>query len=382
MHDYFNDRLPSMDDLRQAAKRRMPKFAFEYLDGGCVDDVNLHKNVQELRQVELNPRYVEDFSSVDTRVELFGEEYAAPFGVAPVGLQGLMWPHAAEDLAAAATAHNLPFILSTVTTADIESVARITQGKAWFQLYHPTELHVLTDLLNRLKAAEYPVLVALADVPSFGYRPRDIRNGLAMPPRMTMRNIWEILTHPSWALSTLRYGQPEFKSLLPYMPQDLNIKQLAQFMNATFEGRLNAEKIQRLRDLWPGKLVVKGVVNNADLAACLRLGVDGVIVSNHGGRQIDAGQSTIHSLQGLDAALMAKTTVMMDSGVRTGTDVARALASGAAFTFMGRAFMYAEAALGAKGAHHLINMLMRQYRQVLEQLSCADSRQLPAHLIR
>jgi len=193
MHPDFIDAYPSVDDLRTKAQRRIPRFAFEYLDGGCNEDINLHRNTAELREVQLQPHYLRDFAGASTKTTLFGVEYDAPVGVAPVGLQGLMWPKSPEILARAAVKHNIPFCLSTVTTSSIETVGKITDGKAWFQLYHPAEDDLRDDLLKRAHNAGVPVLVILCDVPTFGYRPRDIRNGLAMPPKMTVANMLQIM---------------------------------------------------------------------------------------------------------------------------------------------------------------------------------------------
>ncbi|MBL7829245.1 MAG: alpha-hydroxy-acid oxidizing protein, partial [Saprospiraceae bacterium] len=252
----FNTSYPSIDDLRNKAQRRIPRFAFEYLDGGCNEDVNLVKNTVEIREVELKPRYLKAFTAVDMRTELFGHVYDAPFGVAPVGLQGLIWPNSPEILAKAAFAHNIPFILSTVTTASIERIAAVTEGKAWFQLYNPKEDAIREDMLQRLKDHRYQVLVLLCDVPSFGFRPRDIRNGLAMPPKMSLNNLLQIMGKPNWALRTLLHGQPNFATMKKYMPKGLDLKQLGVFMNQTFSGRLNEEKIAKIRDQWPGKLIL------------------------------------------------------------------------------------------------------------------------------
>ena len=367
----FDSRFPSIDDLRRRAQQCIPKFAFEYLDGGCNEEVNLRKNTEDLLQVELVPRYLRDHQPPRLETTLFGHTYSAPFGVAPIGLQGLIWPGAPELLAKAATTHNLPFILSTVSTASIERIAQITEGKAWFQLYNPAEDALREDLLSRAEQAGIEVLVLLSDVPSFGYRHKDIRNGLSMPPKMTLRNLLQILNHPQWALSTLAKGQPEFQTLKPYMPKNLSLSQLGAFMNQTFSGKLTEEKIAPIRDRWKGKLVLKGVASAEDAAIAAKLGFDGLIVSNHGGRQIDAGESSIRSLDRVLSAVDPKQlTVMLDSGLRSGPDIARALARGASFTFMGRPFMYGVAALGAKGPDHTIELLRRQLQQVLEQLCC------------
>jgi L-lactate dehydrogenase (cytochrome) len=377
----INPDYPDIDFLREAARRRIPRFAFEYLDGGCNSEVNLKRNTAEIREVRLKPHYLRDYGHISTETELFGKKYSAPFGIAPIGLQGLMWPQASEILAKAAYDHNIPYILSTVGTACIEKIASITEGNAWFQLYHPTDNSLRDDLIKRCAAAELPVLVLLSDVPTFGYRAKEIRNGLAIPPKMTLRNILQILGSPQWALQTLLAGKPEFKTLKPYMPGGMNLRHLGLFMNKTFSGRLNEEKIKPIRDKWKGKLVLKGVASEEDTEKAIALGLDGIIVSNHGGRQLDAGESTIRPLARIAQKYKGKITIMMDSGIRTGPDIACSLASGAEFTFLGRSFMYGVAALGQEGGHHTISILKKQFQQVMEQLCCERVKDLPEHLI-
>lgn len=377
----FDPHYPSVNDLKKKASSRIPKFAFEYLIGGCNEDINLARNKSDIQQIELMPHYLKKPVSSSLKKELFGHVYDAPFGIAPIGLQGLIWPNSPEILARAALRHNIPFILSTVTTSSIERAAELSEGRAWFQLYHPAEDKVRDSIINRAQAAQCPVLVLLADVPTFGFRPRDIRNGLAMPPKMSAKNFLQIATKPGWAVKTLIHGQPSFATLKPYMPKNLNLKRLGQFMDQTFEGRLTEEKIAPIRDMWKGKLIIKGIVNEKDAEKAIALGVDGIIVSNHGGRQLDAGQSSIRPMIHLAAKYGDRLTVMMDGGIRSGPDVARAMASGARFTFMGRPFMYGVGALGSKGGDHTIAMLKMQLQQVMEQLCCENVTDLPEHLI-
>lgn len=377
----FDTRFPSIDDLRERARKRMPRFAFEYLDGGCNEDVNLIKNTREIREVELIPNYLSKYPGANLHTELFGHTYDAPFGVAPMGLQGMLWPRAAEILAKAATEHNVPFILSTVTTASIESIAAITGGKAWYQLYHPAKAELRDDILKRLEETEYKVLVLLCDVPSFGFRPRDIRNGLSMPPRMTLGNMVQMLTHPRWAMQSLVAGTPQFATLKPYMPATMSMETLGVFMSQTFSGRLDEERIKPIRDRWKGKIVLKGVAGEADAEMASRLGFDGIIVSNHGGRQIDVGESAVHSLQSLAPKYRTRMKVMMDSGIRSGADIARTLAAGSHFVFLGRTFMYSVAALGKQGGNHAMNILKTQLQQVMEQVGCERPADLVNHKV-
>ncbi|WP_405325988.1 alpha-hydroxy-acid oxidizing protein [Leeuwenhoekiella sp. LLG6367-2.1] len=381
MANAFDTAYPSVDDLRTKAKSRVPAFAFEYLDGGCNEDVSIKRNTSEIRDVQLQPRYLNNYGHSSTKTKVLGMEFDAPFGIAPVGLQGLMWPNSPAILAEAAHKHNVPFILSTVTTMNIEKASELTEGNAWFQLYNPVEDAVRNDIIDRAEAAGCPVLVLLCDVPTFGFRPRDFRNGLALPPKMSLKNILQIMGKPTWAYNTLKYGQPTFENLKPYTPEGLNLKQLGAFMDRTFSGKLNEEKIKPIRDRWKGKLVLKGVASLEDTAAAIRMGFDGIIVSNHGGRQLDAAQSTINSLKEIAAAYGDQIEVMMDSGLRSGPDIARAMACGAKFTFMGRSFMYGCGALGNKGGDHTIGMLKTQFKQVMDQLVCERVEDLPKHLI-
>ena len=381
MANSFDTAYPSVDDLRSKAKKRVPAFAFEYLDGGCNEDVSIQRNTSEIRDVQLQPRYLNNYGQSSTKTKVLGMEFDAPFGIAPVGLQGLMWPNSPAILAKAAHKNNIPFILSTVTTMNIEKASELTEGNAWFQLYNPVEDAVRNDIIDRAEAAGCPVLVLLCDVPTFGYRPRDFRNGLALPPKMSAKNIMQILGKPTWAFNTLKHGQPTFENLKPYTPEGLNLKQLGAFMDRTFSGKLNEDKIKPIRDRWKGKLVLKGVQSLQDTQDAIRMGFDGIIVSNHGGRQLDAAKSTINSLKEIAATYGDQIEVMMDSGLRSGPDIARAMACGAKFTFMGRSFMYGCGALGNKGGEHTIGMLKTQFKQVMDQLVCERVEDLPKHLI-
>ncbi|MCY4216747.1 MAG: alpha-hydroxy acid oxidase [Flavobacteriaceae bacterium] len=366
----FNTQYPSTQYLRQKAKKRIPKFAFEYLDGGCNEEINLWKNISDIQNIEFIPKYITQKKSVDLSCRLFDETYEAPFGIAPVGLQGLIWPKSCQILAHAAHHHNIPFVLSTVSTSDIETISKITQGKAWFQLYHPAEQKVTDDILHRAQIAGIKTLVLLSDVPSFGLRYKDIKNGLSMRPKMSFNNFIQILKSPSWAWNTLMKGKPNFDLLKPYMPPHLSLKRLGEYMNNTFDGKLTPEKIRRIRNQWKGNLIVKGIASEHDIEKCIELGVDGVIVSNHGGRQIDAGESSFHSMLRLIRKYKNEVPIMMDGGIRSGVDIARVLACGASYVFMGRPFMYGVGALGKNGGNHTISMFKGQLEQVMDQLGC------------
>lgn len=381
-HLNYNTNYPSLPDLKRKAKQRIPKFAFEYLEGGCNEDVSLFRNISDLQDIILTPQYLKQHHGCDMSVNLFGHTYDAPVGIAPIGLQGLIWPKSPEILAKAALKHNIPFILSTVSTTSIERIAELSEGRSWFQLYHPSDNKLRDKIIKRIETAQCPVLVLLVDVPSFGYRPRDIKNGLAMPPKMTVRNVLQAIASPKWSIETLKAGIPGFATLKPYIPENLNLRRLGQFMDATFTGRVDVDKIIPIRDMWKGALILKGVVSEEDTQKAIALGADGIIVSNHGGRQLDAAQSTIKSLKNLSDKYGKQIKVMIDGGLRSGPDISRALASGAEFTFMGRPFMYGVGALGKRGGDHTISILKVQLLQIMEQLGCEKVKDLPHHLVQ
>ncbi|MAU88858.1 MAG: alpha-hydroxy-acid oxidizing enzyme [Flavobacteriaceae bacterium] len=377
----MNKKYPLVNDLKKKAKKRIPKFAFEYLEGGCNEEINLTKNKSDLNKIQLNPHYIKKFSGYSLSTKIFDIKYNSPFGIAPIGLQGLIWPNSPIILAKAANKFNIPYVLSTVSTASIEEISEVSDGKAWFQLYYPAEEKIRIDILERAKNSGIKVLVLLCDVPSFGYRGNDIKNGLSMPPKMNINNFIQIIKNPTWAFNTLYFGKPNFATLKPYMPKNLNLGQLGRFMDQTFSGRLNYDRIAKIRDIWKDKLVIKGIVNELDTETSIKLGLDGIIISNHGGRQLDPGLSSIDALRKIYPKFKNKITIMMDSGIKSGPDIARSIACGAQFTFLGRSFMYGVGALGKSGGDHTIEILNTQLNQIMEQLSCENILDLKNHLI-
>jgi L-lactate dehydrogenase (cytochrome) len=370
---YKNDYIP-VAELRKRAKSKIPKFIFEYLEGGCNENVNLIKNTREISDIELKPVYITEHKEADLKTELFGHTYNAPFGIAPMGLQGFMWPNAPEILARAAAKHNIPFVISTLTTCTVERINELTEGRAWFQLYHPRETELRDKLIKKVADAGCPVMVLVVDMPTKGYRPWDVRNGFDMPPEISIKNILQMMAKPEWVLKTIYHGRPTFAIM-------------KSFKDATdghfyFDHKLDERKIAEIRDRWKGKLVIKGISSEEDTETAIRLGADAIIVSNHGGRQLDVGQSSIATLGPIVKKYGGKIKIMMDSGLRTGPDVARALALGAEFTFLGRNFIYAVAALGAEGGSHMIRGLEVQLKQVMEQLSCVKISDLKNHLVK
>ncbi|MBD1422323.1 alpha-hydroxy acid oxidase [Sphingobacterium chuzhouense] len=375
----YNHKYPSITDLRRKAKKTIPKFAFDYLEGGCNEELNLSRNENDFDDIFLKPRYLQQTEDIDMSTEIFGIKYQAPFGISPIGLQGLIWPNASEILAKAAAQNGIPYTLSTVSTASLERISEVSEGTAWFQLYHPTEDKLRDDILKRLKYAQYPVLVVLVDVPSFGLRYREIKSGLSLPPKLNISNILQALLRPSWGIKTLQHGIPSFATLKPYMEKRMNLSQLGEFMNHTFTGKVTLDKLKVIREKWKGPLVLKGITTEEDMDDAIRLGADGVIISNHGGRQLDAGESSVNSLIRLAANPLykGKLKIMLDGGIRSGVDLARAHAVGTDFSFMGRPFMYGVGALGNFGGHHTINMFKAQLYQIMQQVSISKPTDFP-----
>jgi L-lactate dehydrogenase (cytochrome) len=379
---YFNPNYPTTQSLRHAARRRIPKFAFDYLQGGCFNDIALAKNRQQLESAVFASHLTATQAPPTYTTSLFGHDYNAPFGIAPMGMQGLIWPNSPQVLAKAAFQHNIPFVLSNVSSASIEEIGEISEGRAWFQLYNPTAAHIRRHMLKRAQQAAFHVLVVTIDVPTYGYRPRDIKNGLAMPPKMSFTNIMQMLKQPRWLTATLRHGIPHMATLMEYADKHIPPDELASFLDNTVMGPVDRQGLQEIRDLWPGPLVIKGITSEVDLQVAIAIGADGIMISNHGGRQLDRGLTPIEVLARYASKYQDKITLLCDSGVESGDDIAVCLGMGAKSAFLGRTFMYGMAALGHQGAEHVITMLNTQLAQITSQLKCQNMQDFSNKLIR
>ena len=370
MSQFLMKKAANIAQLKTLAKSRIPGFVYDYLTGGCNDDLAVGNNRKALDQVYLQPHYLTPSGPAELSVEMLGRKYSAPFGVAPLGLSGLIWPRASEYQARAAKDANIPFVLSTVASISIEQAAQYAEDCFWYQLYPPTDHEMLADLLRRADVVGCKNLVVTIDVPSLGKRPRDIRNGLTVPPKLNLRSLGQIISRPAWALSTAWYGAPEFETIKPYLKNSRNMAELSDFIRKTLKDVVDRNLLQQIRDQWPHKLIVKGITSNEDADLALQVGADAIIVSNHGGRQLDASLAPIDLVSTIKAAVGSKIPVMADGGVESGVDIARFLAQGAAMVFSGCAMMYGVAALGEAGAEHVIDLLQEELRQVMEQLRC------------
>jgi L-lactate dehydrogenase (cytochrome) len=381
MDAFLDRRFPSAADIERAALRRMPKFIRDYVFCGMGRGGAVRRNREALDSVGLMPHYLVDAGEVAFDTKLFGQRYDAPFGVAPVGMGGLAWPRAAESLAAAANRHNLPFAAATFTMTSLETLQDHAQSCGWFQFYRPNIPEIEEDLLNRAKAAGYDVLIVTVDVPSPMRRDHDIRNGFSVPPRFDLRTAIEIAACPAWAMAMAGSGFPVFENLVRYVPAGLDRDEAMAFLSDLVIGHITPEILRDLRARWPGELVVKGILDPEEAVRCRDLGADGIIISNHGGRQLEAAPCASEMLPAIRAAVGAGFPLIADGGVRTGLDICRMLALGADFVLMGRPFYYAVAAMGDKGADHIMELFKDELRCVMGQLGCSTLPELRDRLI-
>lgn len=367
----YNPKLPSVADMAVMARQRIPGFALDYLEGGIGGEYCLQRNRTDLDDVLLWPHYLRDVPEVDLTCELFGHTYDLGIGASPVGLANMMWPNAEVHIATAAQEANVPYILSTMSTTSLEEIAALAPDVSWFQLYVPKERDVMKDIIKRVDDAGFNALVITVDLPIGAKREKELKNGLILPFRLTPRLIQQAMMRPRWSMLTLKYGIPEFINLSPYGEIN-NVDHLAEFLTEFFCSGVSTERIKEIRELWQGPLIVKGVQRIADIEQCHALGVDGVIISNHAGRQLDAAPSSIHALSQIPENLRNKITLLLDSGIRNGLDVVRARALGAKAAFSGRSFLYAMAAAGNDGGRQVIEIYRDEITRTLQQLGCVN----------
>jgi len=375
-------RFPSIASMERATKQRIPKFAFDYLQGGIGAEACLTGNRRALDNVQLAPRYLptEPIQPV-LEMNFFDREFPMPFAVSPIGLSGLMWPRAAEHIAGAATRHGLPLGLSSFATSSIEEIGAIAGDLLWFQLYCTEKSEIENDLIDRAESAGCEVLVVTVDIPTVTRREKDIANGLSVPPKFDLVTLSQVALRPTWAFATLRAGIPRFKTLLPYIPGGSTLDASAIFLRDMVEGHVTVQKLERIRDRWRGRLIVKGILTTEEALLCQDLGADAIVISNHGGRQLDAAPPIPHILPNIRAAVGPDFPLIADGGVRSGLDIARLIACGANFVLAGRAFVYAVAAAGETGVDHAIFLLREELKQTLSQIGCQELGDLATHRI-
>lgn len=359
------ERAASIQDLRRLAQKRIPRFAFDLVDGGAESERNMRRNTEAFEEVELTPRYMVDVSNIDTKMAVFGQTFNMPFGMAPIGMLNAFWPGADLTLARMCKAQNIPYTASSASSTRLEDLAEAADGNGWFQLYVSRDPKVTEGLIARAEAAGYTTLMVTADVPAAGKRDRDIRNQLAVPFRFTSDVILQCALNPRWALTSLRHGTPNVANYADLLKSATSY---ADVQKTLITPGFTWEDLKRLRNRWKGKLLVKGILHAKDAEICAELGCDGIVVSNHGGRQVAFGPSTIEALPAIAKAVAGRMTVIMDSGIRRGADILRAKALGADFTLVGRPFAYGVGAGDRAGAQRAYEILELELIRALGQL--------------
>lgn len=377
-------RFPTAFDLRERARKRLPNFAFEYADGGAGADTGIARNWAALDAVEMVPRYGRVIAPPPAETTLFGKTYAAPIGIAPIGGPGTAFPGAETYLAKAAQAANVPYTLGLLSGLDIEKAAELAPDVLWLQLYRfaKNDHKIGFDLVCRAEAANVNVLVLTIDTPTRTTRPREVKSGIMNPFKLTMRLRLDAMRSPCWMRSLMRNGIPKFTSLAPYVKPGISLAEGAAFIRRESGGAFTWDEIAHYRDKWKKPLMLKGVMHPEDAARAVELGIDGLFVTNHGGRQIDALPAPIDVLPAIAAEVGGKAELVYDSGVRSGVDAARAVALGADAAFVGKAFLWSLGALGEKGPEHLINVLIDDVCATLGQLGCRNVDELRSVVVR
>ena len=366
----MNDAI-TIEDLRERCRKRLPKSLFDWIEGGAGDELGLRRNAEAYRHLSFVPRYLLDVTARSQARELLGTVYDSPFGIAPTGYAGLFRPGADLMLAEAARKANIPFVMSGVSVNAIEDVVQTAPDHVWYQLYGSADVKITEDLIRRAADAGCKALVITIDIPVAARRERDIRNGITIPFRLTPKLMIEALMRPAW---TLRYllsgGTPHMANWATYAPDRTSASDLFEFVNSHSYCVQTWTHLERFRRLWPGKLVVKGVMHPDDATRSVAMGADALIVSNHGGRQSDRLPCPIEVLPSVLAAVDGSVPVMLDGGIRRGSDMLAALACGAAFVFTGRSTLYGVTAGGRAGATRAIDILREELDQLMGQIGC------------
>jgi len=373
--------ISSSADYRAAAQQFLPPFLFHYIDGGAYAEQTLRRNVDDFAAVALRQRVLKDMSQLDTGIELFGEKLAIPVALSPVGLTGMYRRRGEVQAARAADAHGIPFTMSSVSVCPIEEVVPKIKRPMWFQLYVLKDRGFMQNALERAQAAGCSTLVFTVDMPVPGARYRDAHSGMS-GPNAAMRRYIQAVLHPHWAIDVGLNGKPHtLGNISAYMGKDINLEDYMGYLGANFDPSISWKDLEWIRAFWKGPMVIKGILDPEDAKDAVRFGADGIIVSNHGGRQLDGVLSSARALPAIADAVKGQIKILADSGIRNGLDVVRALALGADCAMIGRAYIYALAAAGEAGVKHLLELLEKEMRVAMTLTSVAKVADISTDLL-
>lgn len=373
--------ISSSADYRAAAQQFLPPFLFHYIDGGAYAEQTLRRNVDDFAAVALRQRVLKDMSQLDTSIELFGEKLSIPVALSPVGLTGMYRRRGEVQAARAADRHGIPFTMSSVSVCPIEEVAPKIQRPMWFQLYVLKDRGFMQNALERAQAAGCTTLVFTVDMPVPGARYRDAHSGMS-GPNAPLRRYWQAVTHPRWAVDVGLLGRPhDLGNISAYRGSPTGLADYMGYLGANFDPSISWKDLEWIRAFWKGPMVIKGILDPEDAKDAVRFGADGIIVSNHGGRQLDGVLSSARALPAIADAVKGQIKILADSGIRNGLDVVRALALGADCAMIGRAYIYALAAAGEAGVKHLLELLEKEMRVAMTLTSVAKVADISADLL-
>jgi L-lactate dehydrogenase (cytochrome) len=369
----------SVGDYRALARARLPHFLFEYIDGGSYDEVTLRRNVEDLQAIALKQRVMRDVSDLDLTAELFGTTWSLPVGLGPVGMSGMYARRGEVQAARAARDANVPFSLSTLSVCSVREIASALQSPFWLQLYMIRDRAFLKEMLAVGREAGCSVLLLTVDLPVSGSRYRDVRSGLSVPGgiRASLRRFCQSVVKPGWAWNVgIRGGPHSLGNLEPVLGAHTGLEDYFGWIAANFDPSITWADLAWVRGQWPGPIVIKGILDPEDARAAVEHGADGIVVSNHGGRQLDGAMSTARALPAIADAVAGRIPVLVDSGVRSGLDVVRMLALGADFVLLGRAWAYALAADGEQGVRHMLSLIEAEMRVAMALIGCTKVRDI------
>jgi (S)-mandelate dehydrogenase len=373
-------RAVNIEDLRVLAKRRLPRAIFDFFDGGAEDEVTLRENRAAFERVKLLPKVLVNVAEVDTTTPILGSLFKLPLAISATGGIGAGRPGADVMLARTAKSFGIPYTLATPATASIETIAEVG-GRLWFQLYVVRDREFREKLISRAKAAGFEALLVTVDLATSGKRERDPRNGFITPFRPNWRNSRDLWLKPAWLFDIMRHGLPGMENFHGYKFSSVKVTDIASQVGREMDASFDWDELKRLRELWPGKLLLKGVERPDDAERAVAVGCDGVIVSNHGGRQLDGATPTLDALPGIASAVGSKTTVLLDGGVRRGVDIVKARALGAQAVLTGRATLFGVMAGGEPGARRALEILSDELQRAMKLCGVRSIAEIGPHLL-